>query len=159
MGAVSVMGEGTRRDKPSAAIRHEIVLHRIASAVYTPSFVSEGGVEAYLLAEQLWRDMGEPETITVTVEPGDTLNGPDPTEGLPADLVRVMRDPRLVVPRDHEVRLADGRTLHEHLEEWRNAPSETASGFVEGVGGNVHATEAQAQAFRRGYEKGAYSGD
>jgi hypothetical protein len=49
------------------------------------------------------------------------------TDGLPADLARVLRDPTVVVPRDHEVRLADGRTLHEHLEEWRNAPSNTAS--------------------------------
>jgi hypothetical protein len=55
------------------------------------------------------------------------------TEGLPADLARVLRDPTIVVPRDHEVRLADGRTLHEHLEEWRNAPSDTASADLRDV--------------------------
>jgi hypothetical protein len=34
--------------------------------------------------------------------------------------------------RDHEMRLADGRTLFEHLDEWRNAPSNTASGGLAG---------------------------
>lgn len=55
------------------------------------------------------------------------LTIPDPTEGLPEDLVRVLRDPTITIPRDHEIKLADGRTLFEHLEEWRNAPSNTAS--------------------------------
>ena len=49
------------------------------------------------------------------------------TERLPPDLAAALRDPTIVLPRDHEVRLADGRTLHEHLEDWRNAPSDTAS--------------------------------
>lgn len=49
------------------------------------------------------------------------------TQGLPSDLVALLRDPSISIPRDHEVRLADGRTLWEHLQEWRNAPSNTAS--------------------------------
>lgn len=42
-------------------------------------------------------------------------------------LERVLRDPTVIVGRDHEVRLADGRTLAEHMVEWQNAPSNTAS--------------------------------
>jgi len=48
-------------------------------------------------------------------------------DGLQPDLLRVLRDPTITVPQDHEIRLADGRTLFDHLEEWRNAPSNTAS--------------------------------
>lgn len=57
----------------------------------------------------------------------DPAREPDPTEGLPLELVRVLRDPTITISRDHEIRLADGRTLFEHIEEWRNAPSDTAS--------------------------------
>jgi hypothetical protein len=56
----------------------------------------------------------------------------DPTAGLPPDIVRVLRDPTITIARDHEIRLADGRTLFEHLEEWRNAPSNTASADLPG---------------------------
>lgn len=49
------------------------------------------------------------------------------TCGLPRDLRRALANPTTTVPRDHEVRLADGRTLWELLEDWRNAPSTTAS--------------------------------
>jgi hypothetical protein len=47
--------------------------------------------------------------------------------GLPADLIAVLRDPTVTIQRDHEILLADGRTLFEHLEDWRKAPSNTAS--------------------------------
>ena len=59
----------------------------------------------------------------------DALSGTPnaPTDGLSPDLVRVLRDPTITIARDHEIRLADGRTLFEHLETWRNAPSNTAS--------------------------------
>ena len=52
----------------------------------------------------------------------------DTLEGLPKDLARVLRDPTITIPRDHEIKLADGRSLFDHLQEWRNAPSNTASG-------------------------------
>jgi hypothetical protein len=52
------------------------------------------------------------------------------TQGLPADLAALLRDPTITVPRDHEVCLADGRTLFEHLQEWQNAPSNTASAHI-----------------------------
>ena len=52
---------------------------------------------------------------------------PASTEGLPPDLARVLRDPSITIDRDYEIRLADGRTLFEHLQQWRNAPSNTAS--------------------------------
>lgn len=48
-------------------------------------------------------------------------------EGLPPVLARALRDPRIIVAQDREYRLADGRTLAEHLEEWRNAPCDTFS--------------------------------
>lgn len=51
--------------------------------------------------------------------------------GMPADLMAALRNPSIVLDRDKEVRCADGRTLHEHLEEWRNAPSNTASAHIE----------------------------
>jgi hypothetical protein len=47
------------------------------------------------------------------------------THGLPDDLVAVLRDPSVTIPRDHEVTLADGRSLFDHIQEWRNAPSDT----------------------------------
>lgn len=46
-------------------------------------------------------------------------------EGLPEDLVRVLRDPSITIQRDHDIRLGDGRTLFDHIQEWRNAPSDT----------------------------------
>ncbi len=52
---------------------------------------------------------------------------PEEAEDLPADLLAVLRDPSITIQRDHEIRLADGRTLAEHMQEWRNAPSNTAS--------------------------------
>lgn len=51
----------------------------------------------------------------------------DPTEGLPPELAEALLDPTIVVRRDHDCRQVDGRTLAEHLEEWRNAPSNTVS--------------------------------
>lgn len=50
-----------------------------------------------------------------------------PTCGLPKDLARVLRDRSISIPRDHEIKMADGRSLWEHLREWNNAPSNTAS--------------------------------
>ena len=49
-------------------------------------------------------------------------------EGLPPELVKALRDPSITVQADHESKLANGQTLAEHLEEWRNAPSNTTSG-------------------------------
>jgi hypothetical protein len=56
--------------------------------------------------------------------------GPQPVdEGLPPDLARILCDPTIIIDRDHEIRLADGRTLFEHIHEWQNAPSDTAGTF------------------------------
>lgn len=43
----------------------------------------------------------------------------DPTEGLPPDLVDLLRDPRIIVPQDQAV--------FELIASWMNAPSNTAS--------------------------------
>lgn len=58
----------------------------------------------------------------------------DPTAGLPDDLARLLRDPRIVVPQDSavwtlvgEARLPDGRNLWDALRDWQNAPSNTPS--------------------------------
>jgi hypothetical protein len=37
-------------------------------------FSEEGSEEMISMAREAWDDMGEPKTITVTVEPGDLLN-------------------------------------------------------------------------------------
>ena len=52
--------------------------------------------------------------------------------GIPSDLAPLLLDPTIITPRDQEIRLADGRTLAEHLLEWRNAPSNTASADLSG---------------------------
>lgn len=60
----------------------------------------------------------------------DRLPDPEPqnlTEGMPPELVRALRDPTIRLPQD-DYKLADGRPLWDHLQEWRNAPSGTASG-------------------------------
>lgn len=49
------------------------------------------------------------------------------TDQLPPDLLRVLQDPTIVIQRDREITLPDGRTLADHLHEWANAPSNTAS--------------------------------
>jgi hypothetical protein len=68
----------------------------------------------------------------VSPDPPVAATGPDSepqnvTGGMPPELVRALRDPAIRLPQDDNV-LADGRSLWEHLEEWRNAPSDTASG-------------------------------
>ena len=68
-------------------------------------------------------DEGKRRIMLVTLE---ELAGESPEAGLPPDLLRILRDPTITIDRDHQCRLADGRTLFEHLEEWRNAPSNTA---------------------------------
>lgn len=54
-------------------------------------------------------------------------------EPLPPDLLRVLRDQTITIDRDREIRLADGRTLWDHLHEWRNAPSHTVSAPAAGA--------------------------
>jgi hypothetical protein len=60
--------------------------------------------------------------LLAALNPGDNAD-----DTLPPDLRRILRDPSITIDKDHECRLADGRTLFQHLEEWRNAPSNTAS--------------------------------
>ncbi len=48
-------------------------------------------------------------------------------DALPPELERALRDPSVIVDADRKSVLADGKTLAEHLEEWRNAPSNTVS--------------------------------
>lgn len=67
------------------------------------------------------------QTQTSADDAGGRAPGMAGYKTLPPDLVRVLRDPTITIQLDHEIRLADGRTLFEHLEEWRNAPSNTAS--------------------------------
>lgn len=82
--------------------------------------------------EEVARNHGEEaaafvEALTrVLAGTGNTPPG-DPTIGLPAEVIEALRAPGLVIDRDLTIRLADGRTLLEHTEEWRNAPSNTAS--------------------------------
>jgi hypothetical protein len=48
-------------------------------------------------------------------------------DGVPPELLKALRDPHVTIGADAEYRLANGQTLAEHLEEWRNAPSNTVS--------------------------------
>ena len=57
----------------------------------------------------------------------DCNPAPTQVEGLPPELERALRDPSIVVDADRRAVLADGKTLAEHLEEWRDAPSNTVS--------------------------------
>lgn len=63
-------------------------------------------------------ECGEPECVegfasAAADEPGDVL------AGLPPDLVRVLRDPTIILPQDQAV--------WEAIASWANAPSNTAS--------------------------------
>lgn len=49
------------------------------------------------------------------------------TGKLPDELARILRDPSIIIDRDREIRLRDGRTLFEHIHDWQHAPSNTAS--------------------------------
>jgi hypothetical protein len=70
-----------------------------------------------------------PERLLAVLNGSNSATEPDPTEGLPPDLARILCDPMIIIDRDHEIRLADGRTLFEHIHEWQNAPSDTAGTF------------------------------
>ena len=49
-----------------------------ARFAYDPDIASgEAPTHTVYVERVAWRDMGEPDTITVTIEPGDHLNGPD----------------------------------------------------------------------------------
>lgn len=63
---------------------------------------------------------------------GGEAVGPVGEEGLPAPLLDALRDRTVFVAADQGHKLADGRTLAEHLEAWRNAPSNTMSSFPVG---------------------------
>lgn len=54
----------------------------------------------------------------------ETVESDDPTEGLPADLARVLRDPSVIVTKDAAV--------FELIAKWMNAPSNTASADLHG---------------------------
>ena len=79
----------------------------------------QGHYEGEYRAEQLREEL-------VSLAAANSATEPDPTEGLPPDLARILCDPTIIIDRDHEIRLADGRTLFEHIHEWQNAPSNTA---------------------------------
>lgn len=49
------------------------------------------------------------------------------TDGLPPELAKALRDPSIIVDADRKAVLADGKTLAQHLNEWRDAPSNTFS--------------------------------
>lgn len=42
--------------------------------------VDEERTDGYYMTRELFEDFGSPETITVSVEPGDLLNPPDPIQ-------------------------------------------------------------------------------
>lgn len=46
---------------------------------------------------------------------------------MPPDLARVVTDPYVVIDKDREIKMPDGRSLWDHMREWREAPSNTAS--------------------------------
>lgn len=61
----------------NALVKHRVVVKLDAEMRKFVSFVAdtEGpDYEEVTLPRNLWEDMRKPETITITVEPGDTLN-------------------------------------------------------------------------------------
>lgn len=59
--------------------KHRTILHYWTTSMGLTSFLTRDEdtgsvVEAHELPEDVWVDMGSPDTITVTVEPGDLLN-------------------------------------------------------------------------------------
>jgi hypothetical protein len=79
------------------------------------------------IAFALERDRREPDKVLCYAQTLRRLALDLGVVDLPPALVAALRDPTIDVPRDHETKMADGRSLWEHLEEWRNAPSNTAS--------------------------------
>jgi hypothetical protein len=51
-------------------VRSQVRLHRVAAC----TFANEGGTWLLTLPFVIDQDMGEPAVITVTADPGDTLN-------------------------------------------------------------------------------------
>lgn len=73
-----------------ALLKKEVVLHlKKAASFFTRSFHSEYENEEDVhplvlnIDEETWADFGKPETVTVTIEPGDKLN---PSEDEPENM-------------------------------------------------------------------------
>jgi len=68
-------------------LKHETVLEKGPDVdasgkrvIFTVEPEDESDVPGILyLARSLWEEFGQPDTITVTVEPGDSLNDPTPS--------------------------------------------------------------------------------
>jgi len=82
-----------------------------------------GACEADTYVAKTCRDL----LAILDTQPSSNPPQQDPADGLPPELVKALRDPGVTIQADHDTRLANGQTLAEHLEEWRNAPSNTAS--------------------------------
>lgn len=57
--------------------KHKIILAALSLPSPWPTFTVDGdpsSMEVYYLDRGVWEEMGRPAAITVTVEPGDTLN-------------------------------------------------------------------------------------
>lgn len=54
-------------------IKHQIVLDRFGDQ-FLSRYDGDGPTCVLSLDPQVWADMGKPDTVTVTVEPGDLLN-------------------------------------------------------------------------------------
>jgi len=57
--------------------KHEVVLDRHIEDSLGTDFQVDPNLTFVWLPRQVYRDMGEPAAITVTVVPGDQLNGED----------------------------------------------------------------------------------
>jgi hypothetical protein len=75
------------------------------------------------LPERWWRDKDAIQQ--------ETRGEGSPEWHLPPDLLRALRDPTIRLPQDDAI-MADGRSLWDHLAEWRNAPCNTASASPDG---------------------------
>jgi hypothetical protein len=69
--------------------KHVTIMHKATEQPFAESIIfdnsdpddSGGWVpDQYLCDVDMWDDLGQPDTITVTVEPGDLLNTEDPRE-------------------------------------------------------------------------------
>ena len=60
------------------SIEQRVVMHRLSESDYTERFQEEytdpGHPRNIVIGRGDWADMGSPEVVTVTIEPGDLLN-------------------------------------------------------------------------------------
>lgn len=61
--------------KCRSVVRHLAVKHGVLGRDGSVSFDGAGHVQALVIQESVWEELGKPSYLTVTTRPGDRLNG------------------------------------------------------------------------------------